>query len=300
MKCGTSSMNMILSNREDVFMAKKEIHFFTMGDVIQSPEIVKMDPRRIHFDIDFKKKIEWYGEFFRDARSGQIVGEDSTTYLSSKVAPRRIQALIPDVKLIFMLRNPVDRTYSHYWHLVKTGRATKTFEQELVHGPATLHLRSFYKPQLMRYFECFKRNQIKVVLFERFVEETQSVVDEVCSFLGLSGSVDVKDVQSHANASRYPRCYRLHLALNYFMQSRVDRYQSHWPGQSSEAHACNIGRVTSLFERLLAKLRTGFSMASYPPVDDALRERLSALYARANSGIEELIEVDINKYWNFE
>ncbi|WP_259082583.1 sulfotransferase [Salinibacter ruber] len=117
MKCGTSSMHAILSSREDVFIPEGEVHFFTLGDPIQSPETVKFDPERTVFNLNDEKKVEWYRSFFEGADSDQLIGEDSTTYLSSRVAPERIRELLPDVKLIFMLRNPVDRSLSHYRHL---------------------------------------------------------------------------------------------------------------------------------------------------------------------------------------
>ncbi|MFB6198886.1 MAG: sulfotransferase, partial [Halobacteriaceae archaeon] len=126
MKSGTSSMRWILSSREDVFIPDRELHFFTMGDPIQFTETVKFHPERIRFDLDDEKKTEWYKSFFEAAQSDQLIGEDSTSYLPSRVAPRRIREFLPDVKLIFMLRDPVERTYSHYRHLLMTGRATKT------------------------------------------------------------------------------------------------------------------------------------------------------------------------------
>lgn len=301
MKCGTTSMYTILSSREDVYIPNEEVHFFTMGDFIQLKETVKIDPDRTRFDLDSEKKIEWYGSFFEEAGSEQLVGEDSTSYLPSRNAPKRIRELLPNVKLIFMLRNPVDRTYSHYRHLVNTGRATKTFEQELMHGDSTLHLRSLYKPQLKRYFDRFPRDQIKAILFERFVEETQTVVDEVCSYLGLSGSVDLEKVQAHANASWYPQWPKTCLAINYALKGKVDRYRYHWPGDPSEAHTPDFSFGKRLLRSLLHRLRAKIPRQEpYPPMDDSLRERLTRLYARKNRGIGELIDADVGEYWPFE
>lgn len=301
MKCGTSSMHNILSSRDDVFIPDSEVHFFTMGDPIQSTETVKFDPNRVNFSLDDGKKIEWYESFFEDARGDQTVGEDSTTYLSSRVAPGRIRDLLPDVKLIFMLRNPVDRTHSHYRHLVNSGRATKSFEQELMHGSSTLHLRSFYKAQLERYFHLFPRDQIKVVLFERFVEETQTVVDEVCSYLGLPGSIDLEEVETHTNASWYPRWPKIYFATNYLLKGKIDRYRHHWPGEPSEAHTPEISFGDRLLRGFLVRLRRRLPRQDeYPSMDGSLRQRLTRLYARENRGIGDLIEADVGEYWPFE
>ncbi|MCS4116166.1 sulfotransferase family protein [Salinibacter ruber] len=301
MKCGTSSMHAILSSREDVFIPEGEVHFFTLGDPIQSPETVKFDPERTVFNLNDEKKVEWYRSFFEGADSDQLIGEDSTTYLSSRVAPERIRELLPDVKLIFMLRNPVDRSLSHYRHLVMSGRATKTFEQTLVHDSSNLHLRSFYKPQLERYFRLFLRDQVKVVLFERFVEETQTVIDEVCSYLGFSDSIDLKEVETHANASWYPRWPKTYFAINYLLKGKMDRYRHHWPGDPSEYHTSDISFKERLLRSLLIRLRRRLpKQDSYPSMDDSLQERLTRLYARKNRGIGNLVEANVGKYWPFD
>jgi len=301
MKCGTSSMHQILASREDVFIPDSEVHFFMMGDFIQSAETIKFDPDRTRFDLDSEKKIKWYESFFEEAGDEQLIGEDSTSYLSSTVAPERIQELLPEVKLIFMLRNPVDRTHSHYRHLVTSGRATKALEQELIHGSSTLHLQSMYKPQLNRYFRLFPRDQIKVVLFERFVEEMQTVVDEVCSYLSLPGSVDLEEVETHANPSRYPRWPKTYFAINYALKGWIDRYRHHWPGEPSKVHTPDLSLGKRLLRNLFVRLRDKIpEQESYPPMDNSLRKRLTQLYARKNQGIGNMIDANVGAYWPFE
>jgi len=251
-----------------------------MGDPIQSTETVKFDPDRTRFDLDDEEKMEWYRSFFEGAQSDQLIGEDSTSYLPSRVAPKRIRELLPDVKLIFMLRDPVERTYSHYRHILMAGHVTKTFEQELIHGPSLLHLRSFYKPQLERYRRLFSCNQIKVVLFERFVENPRTVVDEVCSYLNLPGSLDLKEAEPHVNRSWYPRWPKVHLAINYFLKGKIDRFRYHWLGALSKNHTPDVSFGERLLRGLLLRLRRRFpTRESYSPMDDPLRERLLHLYA---------------------
>ncbi len=303
MKCGTTSMHSILESREDVFIPDNEVHFFSIGDPVEHGGIIRLAPDRICYNPNDVKQIKWYSSFFEAARRDQLIGERSTTYLSSRVAPERIHELIPDVKLVFMIRNPVDRTYSHYLHPVNTGRATKTFEQEIIHGPSNLYLRSLYKPQLERYFRLFPRDQIKVVLFERFVEETQTVVDEVCSHLGVPNSIDLEEVETHTNPTWYPQLPKMHLAVNYFLKGKKERYRyrPHWPGEPSGDHIPDVSFGQRLLRSLLPRLKGKIPRReSYPTMDESLRERLTRLYARKNSGIGNLVEVDIGGYWPFE
>jgi hypothetical protein len=293
MKSATSSLHHLLAQHERVFIPDGEVHFFCMDDLIQHPDFFSVGERdRVpDYERDFGETLEWYRDFFRPAQPHQLIGEDSTLYLAAPDAPRRIADLLPDVKLLFMLRNPVERTYSHYWHRVYTGRAVFPFEQELERGSSHLHLRSFYKPQLERYFDRFPRSQIKVVIFERFVEHTQAVVDEVCSFLDLPGSIDIETADPHSNKSPVPRLFRTQLLFNYLMAGWEDRYDKHLPdGQQSLSSWFWEGVVHHL-RRL--NLRAG----PRPPMTDAVRARLAQYYGRKNRGLSDLIGTDVSQYW---
>jgi len=296
MKSGTSSLHVILGQHPEIFIPEGEVHFFCMDDIVQHTQFFGPSTGAPVFEPDSTRILNWYASFFEPARGDQLIGEDSTIYLASTKAPKRIKKILPDVKLIFMLRHPVDRTYSHYWHLVRTGRAVYSFEQELRFGPNTLHQRSFYRQQLERYFDLFPRNQIKVILFERFVQDTQAVVDEVCSYLGLSTSVDVDAVDTHANASRMPRWHRLQLFLNYASQGLWNRYESHLPGSTA---ADETSVRTRILRSLFYRLRNwNLRDTPYPPMAAETRASLSDLYARENRGLDDLIPCDLEKYWS--
>jgi hypothetical protein len=297
MKSGTSSLHVILDQHPDVYIPAGEVHFFCIDDIVQHPEFFDYVSGFPDFERDLNDNLEWYASFFESARDDQLIGEDSTVYLASPKAPKRINDLLPDVKLIFMLRHPVDRTYSHYWHRVRMGRAVYGFEDELRYGSSTLHQRSFYARQLRRYFDLFPREQIKVVLFERFVQETQAVVDDVCAFLGLSETVDVESIQTHANESRVPRWHRLQLILNYVSQGLWDRYAEHLPNSETPS---NASQGTRILRSLVYRLRHwNLQKPSYPPMNPRTREELAAIYARENQGLDELIQRDLQKHWDF-
>lgn len=299
MKSATSSVHHILADHEDIFIPDPELHFFCMDDVVQHPDFHTEEGREVDYKSDFRQNLEWYRSFFEEAESSQLIGEDSTVYLASPKAPSRVKELLPEVKLVFMLRNPIDRTYSHYWHRVRSGRAVHKFEQELEYGTSTLYLRSFYKRQLDRYFRLFSRDQVKVILFERFVENTQDVVEDLCSFLGLSRSVDVSKVERHVNASSVPRSHRLQLAVNYAVQELDfwERYAAHLPGKEKD-------KTLSAFDRLLRGVllriqQHNLQEGNYPPMASATREKLGALYARENRGLDTLLGRDLGRWWPF-
>lgn len=65
---------------------------------------------------------------FRDCESNKKIGEKTPYYMYHPKVPERMNEIIPEAQLIFILRNPVDRAYSHYWHEVRKGRERFSFE----------------------------------------------------------------------------------------------------------------------------------------------------------------------------
>jgi hypothetical protein len=217
MKAGTTSMHHILNQHENVFMPGREIYFFDIDDVQQHPDFSMDDSGKWTFhdyDCYWHDYLDWYSRFFRNAVDGQVIGEDSTTYMASSKAPARIAGLLPDAKLIFMLRDPVTRAYSHYWHLVNSGRAIYDFEGTLRHTPGTILQRGYYKEQIERFTQYFPRDQLKVIIFEEFTKNVQAIVNDVCKFLGLRAAVNTGAVDTHRNIGTAPRSLRLKLRAN--------------------------------------------------------------------------------------
>lgn len=114
MKCGTTSLYQYLVQHPQVVAArKKEIHYFDWG---------------------YAESFRWYRSQFPLAHRygpGSLTGEASTDYLFHPHAPRRMAASLPDVKLILLVRNPVDRAYSHYHHMQARQREPLSFEAAL-------------------------------------------------------------------------------------------------------------------------------------------------------------------------
>ncbi|WP_259080726.1 sulfotransferase family protein [Salinibacter ruber] len=297
MKSATSSLHHLLSNHEQVYLPDGETHFFCMDDPVQHSGFFfparAPSQRAPDYDRHGETNLDWYRQIFEPAHPDQCVGDYSSTYLPAPDAPLRIKRLLPDVKLLFMLRNPVDRTYSHYWHRVKTGRAVHGFEYELQHGPSTLLLRSFYKPQLERYVDFFPEDQVKVILFERFVDHTQAVVDEVCSFLGLETAVDVAGVDAHQNRSPVPRWPGLQLLFNYCTTGVETRSEGQlpYPAKPQSSYALQ-GLVHHLRQLNLTPRRP-------PPMNDSVRACLEQIFARKNQDLGTLLGVDLTSYWPF-
>ena len=166
-KCGTTSVHAMLSEHPDVYIPEYEIFFFDVDDVITHPDFfVRRKGMSFHdYECDFEAYLAWYRSLFSGAEPGQLIGEDSTTYLYSPDVPRRIADLLPDVRLVALLRDPVERAYSQYWHNVRAGRHAVSFERTLRTNPAALLPQGFYAEQLQRYQGFLDAGQMLVVFF---------------------------------------------------------------------------------------------------------------------------------------
>jgi hypothetical protein len=199
-----------------------------------------------------------------------------------------------------MLRDPVARAYSHYWHSVSTGRATLPFARQVTERPGNLVRRGEYAPQLRRWLKHFDRDRLLAVFFEDFVRDPQNTVDRCMRFLGIDTMIDVSTIDSHRNPSWPPLSLRGRLALNAAMPWLMrKRYRGFLPEPAA-------GRVTRR-ERQLLPARVAEPLQSavnalrprkrFPPMDDASRQALSEHFARVNAGLDELVGRDLSEIW---
>lgn len=212
-RCGTTALYDYLTKNIDGFPAPvKELHFF---------------------DQQFEKGVTWYrGNFptifhkfyLEKLRNRKIIaGEASARYLHNPFVAKRIAKTMPDVKLIVMFRNPVDRTYSHYSRRFVKGGEHRSFEQvvneeltflEQKHEPKTskdvstrymLHpylSRSLYYNELKVWAKYFPKSQILVIKSEDFFKEPHEVLRKVYDFLGKKNIDLEKILDSNVNRNK--------------------------------------------------------------------------------------------------
>jgi hypothetical protein len=237
MKSGTTTLHEILNQHPDVFIANNELHFFDMDNIVQHPDFNQF--KRGHWsshnlEENSASYWQWYSSQFADAKEGQLIGEDSTTYLASESALRRIAVQSKQIKLVILLRHPTARTYSQYWHMVRAGRAMFNFEDTLRLSPHSLLDRSAYLRQLNTLFRHIPREQVRVVLFEEFLSDKVQVIKGLCEFLGLDFErLPSTALDTHANHSRIPRFVWLHLLKSrFFGNGVIKQYRNHFANNS--------------------------------------------------------------------
>ncbi|MBS1262025.1 MAG: hypothetical protein MAG453_01363 [Calditrichaeota bacterium] len=192
-KAGTTALHHYLNAHPAIFMpARKELHYFShrwIGEGLEGPGDQRPWVNLIKTEEDYRRQFE-------DARTDQVVGEVSPSYLFFHQSIGLMKELLgPDVKVIIMLRDPVDRAVSNYLHLICAERETLSFGKALIVEEArkragygdfwryTEHSR--YADQVAAYLDAFPREQVEVILFDDLKRRPEEVMRRVFAFVGV-------------------------------------------------------------------------------------------------------------------
>lgn len=171
MKCGTTSLAADLQAHTGIFVPSvKEPHF-----LCDTGALTKAGTRQ-------------YARLFDKAAAAQICGEASTGYTKlpdiTGVAQRAKSLLGSELRLIYMVRHPVNRAISHHYHLVRSGDACSSIDEAIENVPQLLNY-SRYATQLQPWVEAFGIENIQVICFEDYVIHRPDVLSRVSEFLGV-------------------------------------------------------------------------------------------------------------------
>lgn len=154
----------------------------------EHPDVLLPETDSVHyFDMNYHRGEDWYRKYFEKYDGESLVGEETPTYIREQRAPERIAETLPNVKLIFTLRNPMDRAFSHYWHEKSKDKISFEFEDVFENYDLFQNwiVPGFYHRHLTRYEQHFPDEQIKVLFFDDLVEDDHAYLRDVYSFLSL-------------------------------------------------------------------------------------------------------------------
>lgn len=194
--------------------------------ISQHPRVIRPSKKEVHyFDINYHRDLAWYQMHFQH-NHGKLNFEASPYYIFHPKAPERVAAALPDTKVIVILRDPVARAYSHYWHERRLGNEKLSFaeaidaEGERLAGESTRlaeedgyysynhhHFsyvsRGCYDMQLKRWLRFFPRPQFLFIESESFFEDPGREMARVTRFLKLPPLGDTMRMVKE-NAGTYP------------------------------------------------------------------------------------------------
>jgi hypothetical protein len=152
------------------------------------PAVAMPDPELHYFSRFHDRGHQWYFSQFPEIREGQLVGEKSNSYLDTPCAPERVHALLPHVRLIVQLRNPVERAYSDYCMLYRRGEVDRDIETWLdarKSAPGRFLAGGLYFAQLQAYLDLYPEDRLLVLFFEEMLSRPAEHLRKVRQFLDL-------------------------------------------------------------------------------------------------------------------
>lgn len=275
MKSGTTTLAQYLNQHKQIFMPSFEVHFF------DNPS-------------QFAKGFDWYTNLFSNATSNQITGEKTPAYSLKETYSEKIAQLLPEVKLIWMFRNPVNRAYSNYWHAVRTGAELKSFhealkieERRIEKGKEYLAYkkRGMYCEQIKNFNKNFSRDQNFYILFEDFIKNPEFWLTKLYRFLEINDDPSVIQEPKKANVAVQPKNKR----LQWFLRSlkKIGK-------PKGKAIFKPNGFIANIFHSISDKNKK--EKTGYPPMENHIREELYNFYEEWFDEFQDLTGLNVEKW----
>ncbi|HIP69968.1 MAG TPA: sulfotransferase [Anaerolineae bacterium] len=283
-KSGTTALYQYLIQHPEIFLSPdvKESRFLTGVNPAQNPEICELIP--------VMTEITAYAKLFEKAKDTQLIGEIDPwyLYLHENTIPRIQTYLDPSVKIIMCLRNPVDRNYSHYNHVIRHGWEIQSYEQlheSVVTGnenhwyERTIFEAGLYYPRVRAYLNAFSTEQVLVILYDDFRANSLGIFKQICAFIGVDNTI-IPDMSYRANVGGFPRNRVIHNVL-------------------TEKHriAAFIKPFLPLdFRRKIKYSLINKNLQPYPALSDKMRTQVLEFYRDDILKLQTLIDKDLSAW----
>jgi len=187
MKSGTSTLHALLDGHPDIFMSEpKEPCYFVDLDDLESPA------REVVEEWGFWRSEEHYLALFGEAGNARVIGESSTNYSKRPKMGGvcdRIAEFAPEARILYIMRDPIERTISHYWHAVaqrKERRDLVTALEQEAHYREVSH----YAFQLEPYLSRFGSERVRVLTLEELRADPEAKLMELFGWLGVDAGFE--------------------------------------------------------------------------------------------------------------
>lgn len=237
---------------------------------------------------NYEKGLGWLAENYLSHYDGEsAVGESTTGHMQHPPSPQRMARTVPGAHLIFVLRNPIDRIFSHYRFHRQSGevRSETQFSDLIRHTDSEwrrIHLdNGLYYKHLSRYAEHFAREQMLILFHCDLKEDAVSVTQQTYAFLNVD-SAFVPDVSQRHNSGGLPRHELLYRTL-----------QSVWQPLRERTGGDVLDATQSIRDIVRNWMTTSSDDLSMSPAD---RAYLKSFYSASNHQLEEWLDTDLS-HW---
>lgn len=215
-KAGSSSIYELLKQHPEIYMSSVKEPFF--------------------FDFNYECGIDWYLDHFQGWNGERAVGEATVWYMRWASVPQRVYEHFPDMRFLFVLRNPVERLWSNYWNDLQGGQfgpgytISQAIRDEA--DPRGMRMAGFYHEHLVRFERLFGKDQIHVALLDDFRKDPDKVLEGIFEFVGVSPDFRPSSVarKKVSPAVRWPSLLKGCSSLGKLMSKwfAVDPFDSAW------------------------------------------------------------------------
>lgn len=275
MKSGTSSLHQYLNTHPEIFMCEpKEPCYFVNPKQLNWPNIQK---------LKLWNNEDKYLDLFNEAGEAKILGESSTLYTKDPHVTGVAERLFhfnSDAHLIYIMRDPIERSISHYWHETRQGNETQSL-LEAVKKNSLYQDVSNYPKQIKHYFQFFPKEQFLFLTFEELIEHPSTCIHKAFQWLEVDPTFTPTNLTEKFHAT--PK--------QFYQKSRLFRLRYTWP----------FNHIASLVPK---KIRTSGLKAAIRKVDreqdaDDLQEAveyLRPIQLQQTEELKSIIDLDLHQW----
>ena len=192
-KCGTTNISYHLNSHPKIFFSElNEPYYFCQWDVPEE-----------YTRSSMITNMEKYLNLFKNVKNEKIIGEASSPYLTCPHAAMEIKKVFPDSKILISVRNPIERAHSAYFSY-QFMKPTKQKFLEMVKAHQNLinqkifYIDSilesgFYTKSIIRFQETFGKENVKIIIFEDYIKNTNKNINSILNFLGINDKMDLTE-----------------------------------------------------------------------------------------------------------
>ncbi len=277
-KSGTTSLYHYLRQHPQIFMSQiKEPNFFAHE---KKAEMMRREGKVVRV-VD---NMNTYTGLFADVTDEKAIGEASPIYLGTPLAAQRIKETMPDVKLIAILRQPVDAYYSDHNMRIResqTRKVEKDFRERFRETEEKIRSGAIsgpmYYSQLKVYYDLFDPSQIRVYLFDDLLKDGQAVIQDICRYLGVDDTFEA-DMSQTFNPGGLPKNRKLGDKLNKLLNKK------------------KLNKLPFVKKILLHMQKS--NTVKFPPLSPDLRRELTGIFREDIQNLQELIGRDLHSWLN--
>jgi len=264
----------------------------------EHPEICVSEPKEVNFfnsaqsfwrqdligKTNYTKGLEWYFEHFNHCLNKKIAGEITPIYLHSPEVPKRIRENFPEVKLIAILRNPIERLYSHYMYTKLKGFYELPSFEEVIEKEKSFVEESSYFKHLQNYLKYFPREKILIMIYEDIEKNPKVFIKEVFKFLGVDDAFIPLSVNKNINSAGAVVVRKKVLSLkDSFKKTPGGRF------------IIQLIKKTPFYKKMVNSLatKTGTVKVDYGKINPETRKRLFEFYKEDINGLEKFLGRDL-------